>query len=77
MASATEVWLTQAVLQLLAGHEKDVGGPQVMGIRELGLAPLTAQCPPRYKIIRSSLMRFLLHAFLVLNQMDPLWSAYV
>lgn len=33
MASATEVWLTQAVLQLLAGHEKDAGGPQVMGIR--------------------------------------------
>lgn len=25
-----EVWLTQAVLRLLAGHEKDVGGPEVM-----------------------------------------------
>lgn len=75
MASATEVWLTQPVLQLLIGHERDVGGPGDGYKRELPLAPLIAQCPPRHKIIKSCLMGFLQHYFFILNPMNPLWSA--
>lgn len=41
MASVTEVWLTQPALQLLLGHDSDVG-LWVTGIREVPLASLLA-----------------------------------